>query len=502
MKSSLATIAEAKITIAIAGILTLTSLVLMLVCASPEFSWDEADYVLSASNSWHFLWASSDYNRHGHGPMDIYLAKASESLVPKGWPIALRFRLLNALAGSLAIGILYWVVRHAFAASRAAALASSCLLLFSVIRLEETSVVGPHHLMLVCTLALMGLGYRWLDTPSLQAGIGLGVVLGLGALSMTYVIPASLCWGLSVALCGREWIQWKHRPFRVAWAILAVAGVASLVVLLLWPPGVVRHVIVSNFRWYLHYAHATTLVGGLIYEDAPRWAFLYWLVRLESPLLFFSIFVIGSAYWSAFRRGALSRRHAYIAVWLGFFLFTALAAHIAGARNLLQFTGVLCVASGVLWDEAFGQNSVRIRLAMLAVVAAAIFNLAWLRESPGYTPYLETNGFRAFFEENANRLQDHANALVYNTPAFRIYEQASGTSVQWDVAEIAWTPRASAPLPSDTKYVLIPELVYAHMPPEQPMHRIVANHWKVIWSHKERRGWELRLYENPEMPAR
>jgi hypothetical protein len=31
---------------------------------------------------------------------------------------------------------------------------------------------------------------------------------------------------------------------------------------------------------------------------------------------------------------------------LGFFLATALAAHIAGARNLLQFIGALCLATG------------------------------------------------------------------------------------------------------------------------------------------------------------
>ena len=64
---------------------------------------------------------------------------------------------------------LYWTLRHSFRTSRAAALVGSSLLLFSVIRLEETNIIGPHHLMLACTLVIAGLGYQWCERPTVQA---------------------------------------------------------------------------------------------------------------------------------------------------------------------------------------------------------------------------------------------------------------------------------------------------------------------------------------------
>src|SRR5271163_4271396 len=69
--------------------------------------------------------------------------------------------LIPALVGSMAVGFLYWTLRDTFRTSRAAALVGSSLLLSSVIRLEETNIIDPHHLMLACTLMLAGLGYQW-----------------------------------------------------------------------------------------------------------------------------------------------------------------------------------------------------------------------------------------------------------------------------------------------------------------------------------------------------
>lgn len=37
---------------------------------------------------------------------------------------------------------------------------------------------------------------------------------------------------------------------------------------------------------------------------------------------------------------------AHLAVFLAFFPVAMLAAHLAGARNMLQFMGVLCLATG------------------------------------------------------------------------------------------------------------------------------------------------------------
>jgi hypothetical protein len=53
---------------------------------------------------------------------------------------------------------------------------------------------------------------------------------------------------------------------------------------------------------------------------------------------------------------------------------------------------------------------------------------------------------------------------------------------------------------ADVKYVLLPEFVYDYMPAEQPMRRIVAKQWKVVWSFNSEHVWGLRLYENPLLP--
>jgi hypothetical protein len=63
-----------------------------------------------------------------------------------------------------------------------------------------------------------------------------------------------------------------------------------------------------------------------------------------------------------------------------------------------------------------------------------------------------------------------------------------------------WTTQAIASLPADVKYVLIPAYVWNNMPPEQPMRGIVAARWKVVWSFQADHAWELRLYQNPQLP--
>ena len=493
---------EPLITLSLVTLLVLTSVVLMLTCTSPEFSWDEADYLASTSNHWGSLWGGFDYHRHGHGPMAIYLAKLGHDVLPAGaGSLECRYRFLIALVGSLAIGFLYWTLRHSFRTSRAAALVGSSLLLFSVIRVEETNVIGPHHLMLACTLAIAALGYQWRDRPTLHAAIGLGAVMAFGALSMTYVIPAALCWALAVSLAGTGWVTWDRTYLKMSWWMLAIPFMVAIAVLVLWPPGVLQRVIIRDFRAYLHYRYHPTLVGHRIFEVTPRWAVAYWLADLDAPILLFSLVVGIGAMWKAFRRKRLSSKHAYLSVWLAFFLVTALAAHIAGARNLLQFLGVLCLATGALFDEAVGDDRRVIWSASAAVIILAALNLLWLSQSSSYTPYLATDGYRVFVKEVENRLHERASAIVYGLPILKFYAQQEGTSLAWDRREIDWTTRADAPLPAEVKYVLIPAFVYEYMPAEHPMRRVVAEHWKVVWSFKSNRAWELRLYERPQPTA-
>jgi hypothetical protein len=486
---------ERLITLSAVTIITLASTVLMLLCASPEFSLDEAHYLASLANHWGFLWGGSDYIRHFHGPLMIYLAKLGQEVLPAAaGSLEGRLRFFEALVGSVAVGLLYLALRRSFRTSHAAALAGSSLLLFSVIRLEETNVIGPHHLMLACTLAMIALGYQWRDKPTLQAAIGLGAVMGFGALSMTYVIPAALCWAVAVSLAGKEWIAWDGTHLKVSWSVPIMLVTAAIVVVALWPPGVLRRVVLNDFWMYLHYPG----------PRMPRSAAAYWLAHLDAPILVFSIFTISIALWKSFRGGRLSSKHVYLAVFLAFFLTIALVAHIAGVRNLLLFIGVLCLATGALFDEALGHEPRLIRFGSAAVTILAALNLMWLSRSPRYTPHLASNGYQVLLKEEQNRLREKVKAVVLGSPILKFYAQQYGTSLAWDVSEMpypSWhailygTGPSDAPPLAEVKYVLIPEFVYNHMPPEHPM---VAEHWKVVWSFKVDRVWELRLYEKPQ----
>ena len=491
---------EKLVTLSIATIITLASLVLMRSLTSPEFSWDEADYVGKTLNHWGFLWGLFSYDRHGHGPMAMDLAKLGRELLP-GWvgPLEVRARFFESLAGSLAVGFLYWTLRHHFRTSRAAALVGSSLLLFSVIRLEETNIIGPHDLMLSCTLAVAGLGYLWRETPTLRAALGLGAVMGLGALSMTYVIPAFLCWGVAVILTGTGWFARDRTYVKFSWFIPVMLTTAAVIVLVLWPPGVIQMAVIRDFWFYLHYPSHPTLVGERIFEVTPHSAAAYWLAHLDAPILVFSIAIIVIALWKAFKSGGLSSKHAYLAIFLAFFLATALTAHMAGARNLLQFIGVLCLAAGALFDDAVRPEPRLLRPGLaVAIAVLAVLNLTWLSRSSTYIPFFATDGYRAFVKENSDRLLEPATALVYGLPVLSLYAGQYAKPIAWNVRNIPWTTRASAPLPVDVEYVLIPAFVYNNMPPEQPMRLIVAAHWKVLWSFRVDHAWELRLYQNPK----
>ena len=278
--------------------------------------------------------------------MAIYLAKAGQEALPVAAKSSeMRTRFFNALVGSLAVGGLYWVLRRSFGTSRAAALVGSSLLLFSVIRLEETNLIGPHHLMLVCTISLAGMGYQWRDTPTLRAGVAIGAIIAFGALSMTYVIPATFCWLIAAALAGHGWIAWDRTQIRLAWAILVALGTATVLVLIAWPPGVLQLMVVRNFRWYLHYPHATALVGDRVFLDAPRWAYLYWLTHLELPILIVSAVIIGSALWTAAKRRYFTSRHIYLGVFLVFFVDRTRGTHCRVAKSF-AVCGSLVSGSG------------------------------------------------------------------------------------------------------------------------------------------------------------
>jgi len=493
--------AERLITASIVAIVTVVSLVLMLSWTSPELSWDEASYTANTHASWGRLWSTVDYDRHFHGPMAIYLVKLSEEVLPgQAGSVESRLRFLIVLAGSLGIGLLYWALRHIFGTSRPAALVGCGLLLLSVIRIKEANIIGPHHLMLACTLAVVSLGYHSRNRPSLRSALVLGTVLGFGALSMTYVIPVFLCWTVAVALAGAGWVAWDRTHLKISWLVPAMVLTAAVVVLVVWPPGVLRYVVLKDFDYYVHYRQINlrlaTLVGDRLFETPPFWAAGYWLASLEAPLLITAVATIAITIWKA-RKGGVTSKHIYLSVSVAFLLMTALVAHQAGARNLLQFVGVLCLATGAVFDEALGHNPRIIRFSSAAILIMAALNLAWLSQYSRYKPYFATDGYRALVEQQKGRLSESAKVMVYGLPVLKFYAEQAGTALAWDASEMPWTTHADIRLAPDIKYVLIPAFVYHGVPAEQPLRAVVAAHWKTVWSFNDGHAWELRLFEKP-----
>ena len=492
---------ESLVTLLVCSTITMVSVVAMLLYTSPEFSWDEADYLPETANHWGFLWGGFSYERHAHGPMAIYLAKIGQEMLPtEVGSLEDRSRFFAALLSSMAFGFLYWTLRHSFRTSRKAAFVGSGLLLFSVIRVEETPIIGPHHLMLASTLAICGLGYKWRNTPTLQAAFGLGTVMAFGALSTTYVIPAGLCWAVAVGMAGKNWIAWDRTHFKVSWSIPIMLAIAAILVVVLWPPGLLHNVIIREFWDYAHLSlfnsYQSGLVGDRIFEIAPRWTAVYWLAHLDAAILITSASIALIALWRAFRRGNVPSKHSYLAVFLAFFLVTALMTLMPGPRYLLEFIGVLCLATGALFDEALGWKPFLTRFGSAAVVIAAALNLMLLSRISNYTPSTATDGYRAFLKDNEKRLRENTKAVVFGLPILNLYAQEYDTSIVWDAEEADSTPSAGDVTPG-AKYVLIPAF-FDYMPAGQPMRRVV-DHWKVVWSFTPKHAWELRLYQNPHL---
>ena len=487
---------ERNLTIAIVLAITLASLALLLSLASPELTWDEADYSSGITHHWSYLWDHSHYRRHNHGPMAIYLAKLGDEILPaSALSIEFRLRFFEAIAGSLAVGLIYAVLRHAFQTSRSAALVGSSLLLFDVIRLTDTYIIGPHHLMLLWSILLLGLGYQWRNTPNLTSALGLGLVLGFAALSMTYTVPATICWALSVAAFGQGWISFERWRVKISPYTFLMLAIAAVITLALWPAALFHFP--KDFYVYLSYPGFPTFVGDRLYEITPHWAAAYWLAHFDLPFLVVSFAIIFLALWNAYRAGHLSAKHGYLFIWFAFFFATMIKAHMAGSRNLILFIGVAALITGALFDEALGGKRRLIPFAATTIIAWAAINLFCLVHFATEPAATSAFGYKAFIRDNRPILADAKTKVILFAPILKLYCQQEGVPIACDLVEYPWFVTPDTTLPPDAEYALMSPLNCDDMPLTQPMRRIVSEHWKLVWDVKAEHGNELRLYQKP-----
>jgi hypothetical protein len=445
-----------------------------------------------------FLWSTSWYIRHAHGPLAIYLAKIGQITLPtfaSSPEFCLRFPLV--LFGSLSIGITYWGIRHTFGGSRFGALAGAILLLFSVIRLQDTNVIGPHYPMLTVVVLVMTLGYRWRDVATIGTASVLGLIFGVAIVTMTYAIPLAIAWILSITVAGGSWIKLDRIQVKISWSLFWVFAIAIIVAAVLWPPSLFQQATISDFSYLAHYRYHPTLVGTHIFEQTPKIALLYWLTHLELPTLITSIIIVPLFVLRQFKQKSLAAKGRYLVCFTSVLLAVVVTAYIAGARNLLQLLGALCLTLGAFFDDAFENQLTLLKVGAAGVLVGCVTNLSVLSRDSDWIPYLANDGYQAFVEQNGKRLGEHVTAIVYGTPILNFYAYVHKTAIHWNVTELPWTTLADAQLPRGTQYALVSEIIYRCMPPDQPVRRIICDHWKLIWSFKSNHSWGLRLYEKP-----
>ena len=480
--------------------LLVVSTMLMLRMASSELGWDEADYAASINRPWRSLWSQSDYERHAHGPLAMYLAKAGQTALPATlFTPEERLRLPIALLSSISIGLVYWALRSVFDVSQAGSIVGSCLLLFSDIRLQETEVIGPHGLTLLFTLLLVVLGWRWRYTPTAFTATSLGVIVGMAGITMTYVVPVTLACGAAMLLAGGAWLKADRMQLRISWYVIWFIAVAAFVGVVLWPPSVLHMAFVHDFLFYMRYRSVPFpgLVGTQIVQRIPRTAFFYWFAHLDAPIVISAGLVLTLSYTKRLKERSFTDKHVYFASLLVILLGVALSAHIAGARNLVQFIGVLCLATGALFDEVAGRLPSWRPWAAAVIVVSCGLNLLWLSWISDHVPNPPMSGYRAFVTERRDFLDEATSAIVYGGPILKFYANQRATKIAWNEEELPWTTMADAAIPSNVKCALIPEFVWRYMPKDQPVPRLIDGKWRIAWEFKAPHCWGLRLYERP-----
>ncbi|MBV9402008.1 MAG: hypothetical protein JO062_28800 [Bryobacterales bacterium] len=426
----------------------------------------------------------------------IYLDKLGNALPASFGPIEMRLRFPEAVMGSLAIGMLYLMLAHFLHVSRTAALMGSALLLFSVIRLQETPIIGPHHLTLLWTILLIGIGFNH-DITSILSIVALGLVLGLAFVTMTYAIPLSLCLALSAMAVRTNLIVLKLRDLgqvlrRVLPRMIAVCAIAITAELILWPPGLLKGRVLKDFIALARYGDFALAFRGVWVERAPHMAYAYWLATLDAPILLSSIGCVGLFVWN-FMRAGLKPRTIYVISWAAVISGITLAAHIAGPRNALIAIGVICAAVAVIFDDI--PNAPLKKSVAAAVIALSAANMAWSSIKAQYIPQVATAGYKLFLSEHRNLLKEPAAAVVNGSPILRFYAGQLNTKIAWHLTEVPRSASADERWPQDAKYGLIVEPAYLYMPSDRPVRRIIVDKWKLVWSFKQARSWGLRFYE-------
>ncbi|MEX2215040.1 MAG: glycosyltransferase family 39 protein [Phycisphaeraceae bacterium] len=311
-------------------------------------AWDEANYTLAAGEG--FIANATQMGdlsekRHEHAPLTAYAIALSTSLFGyEEWAIRLPAVVICALSAGLLVLIGFDLARgHSDRTRLLVGLVAGLSLATAPTSIEMAGVIQPHSFVIFFMLLNLWLLCRYLRDLKRRDALIFGaslagqfvtmeygpIVLGFAMIAVALARPVLLFGHQSAIRNPRSAIRAIIRlPRTIHRDILHAALLCFLLILILWPAGIIMLGAARNFTYYLLYAaHGhPTLFRGEMHAQVPKYAYAYWYGQSYPLLLVTMIVAITLIFWKAWRtRDAVA---VTLAVFTGGLMLAVHASHI------------------------------------------------------------------------------------------------------------------------------------------------------------------------------
>jgi 4-amino-4-deoxy-L-arabinose transferase-like glycosyltransferase len=491
----------AGLTVVLGAFLFLLALPVRWEAARGDLWFDEADYALAATRGWEAnRWDRTPPTdppdhllrlRHYHPPLGVQLMGA---MLPFGRDERL-LRLPSVLAGAATVALLY-VCGLLLYRGRGAALAAGLLLAFNPPHIRASSHALPWVWVTLFLVALLAVALAWLRRPHPGWAAAAGAVLGGMFVASEYFVPTLAATAGAVAL-----LAWRdRRALRQVrgWMVLLPFGAFAVVAATFWPAGLQGGVL-TMLAHYVAMAddpHFPVTLGGRVFEQAPKWAYLYWYWRLYPGLVV--LWAVGGVWagYLAFRR-RLGWEGAAVLGLAAFVLAVAHASHIIGPQYLAHAVPLLLLI-GLLAPAALPAAFGRPGHLGIAACCAALLSAPEVQPLAGMEPRALQPRWPAALAHLRGEWQ----------PGDRMLASGYGVAARWSVVHVGRLPAAESDirsLPAEAKRELLWELragkhrwvlagnSLGDWTEVDNRIRLELGHWRVAWRSPEPEGLPSRL---------
>ena len=314
---------------------------------------DEADYAQAGTYPFNSnRWDKSDdpkqpnrliVARHYHAPLVSYCIGIAAHFSPQDRNIRLPF----VFAGQLSIGLVYLCGVALFDKRREIAIGCSLLTLYSPAFVRMGSHALPWSLIICELLAILWLLILLAKCRDWRLWLGIGGVLGLLFTTSEMFAVVFVALQLSVPFLIFPEVKTKTGLMKALKNMGYGAILFFVVVLILWPNGLFGGQL-NNLKHYVFMAKSAdfpVVVGGVVYQVAPRWSYLHWYWFDYRPFAVWYGLGILSLLGLLFSRkqpaGTMS-----LLIFIAILLGAAHRAHIIGPEYLAHCLPFLSLAGG------------------------------------------------------------------------------------------------------------------------------------------------------------